>query len=69
MNKKIEKKKEQSEANTSTTPERKTLSQRIKEMGYSTDRIGQGFVMHLPQPKREEKSKINKFNFELKRMD
>jgi hypothetical protein len=43
----------QSEANTSTTPEGGTLLQRLKAKGYNTDKVGQGFVMHLPRPKRE----------------
>lgn len=47
------KKQEQSEQSTSTTPEGGTLLERLKAKGYSTDKIGQGFVMHLPKPKRE----------------
>jgi len=45
----------QLEANTLTTAKEETLSQRLKNLPYSTDRIGKGFVMHLPQPKRETK--------------
>ena len=47
------KKQVQSEANTSTMQREGTLSQRLEAQGYITDMIGQGFVMHLPRPKRE----------------
>jgi len=43
----------QSEANTSTMSEGEKLLMRLEAQGYSTDMIGQGFVMHLPRPKRE----------------
>jgi hypothetical protein len=39
----------------STISEEKTLSQRLKEKGYSTEKIGQGFVIHIPQPQRDDK--------------
>jgi hypothetical protein len=39
----------------STMSEEKTLSQRLKKKGYSTDKIGQGFVIHIPQPQRGDK--------------
>ena len=51
------KKQVQSEANTSTIQREGTLSQRLEAQGYSTDMIGQGFVMHLPRPKRETQGK------------
>ena len=54
MKEKIEKKNEQSATNTLTTKKAETLSQKLKNLPYSTDRIGQGFVIHLPQPKRDE---------------
>jgi hypothetical protein len=47
------KKQVQSEANTSTMSEGEKLLMRLEAQGYSTDMIGQGFVMHLPRPKRE----------------
>jgi hypothetical protein len=47
------KKQGQSEANTSTMSEGEKLLMRLEAQGYSTDMIGQGFVMHLPRPKRE----------------
>ena len=53
----IEKKNDQSEAKTLTTIKSETLSQTLKNLPYSTDRVGQGFVIHLPQPKRDEKNK------------
>ncbi len=51
------KKQGQSEANTSTMSEGEKLSMRLEAQGYSTDMIGQGFVMHLPRPKRETQGK------------
>jgi hypothetical protein len=57
MKKNIEKKNDQLEAKTLTTINSETLSQILKNLPYSTDRIGQGFVIHLPQPKRDEKNK------------
>ena len=36
-----------------TMSEGEKFLMRLKAKGYSTDRIGQGFVMHLPKPKRE----------------
>jgi len=51
----IEKKNNQSEAKTLTTIKSETLSQKLKNLPYSTDRVGQGFVIHLSQPKRDEK--------------
>ena len=43
----------QSEANTSAMSEGEKFLMELKAQGYSTDMIGQGFVMHLPRPKRE----------------
>ena len=57
MKEKIEKKNNQSAMNKLTTKKAETLSQRLKNLPYSTDRIGQGFVIHFPQPKRDEKNK------------
>ena len=57
MKKNIEKKNDQLEAKTLTTIKSETLSQTLKNLPYSTDRIGQGFVVHLSQPKRDEKNK------------
>lgn len=42
-----------SEQSTSTMSEGEKFLMELKAKGYSTDRVGQGFVMHLPQPKRE----------------
>ena len=47
------KKQVQSEANTSTMSEGEKFLMELEAQGYSTDMIGQGFVMHLPRPKRE----------------
>ncbi len=43
----------QSGQNTSTTPKEKPLSQRLKEMPYSEEDIGKGFVMSSPLRKKE----------------
>ncbi len=43
----------QLEANTSTMSEGEKFLMELEAQGYSTDMIGQGFVMHLPRPKRE----------------
>jgi hypothetical protein len=43
----------QSGQNTSDTPKEKPLSQRLKEMPYSTENIGKGFVMSSPLRKKE----------------
>jgi len=51
----IEKKNDQSEANTSTMSEGEKFWEELQNLPYSTDRVGQGFVIHLPQPKRDEK--------------
>lgn len=51
----IEKKNELPTNQKSTMLEEKTLSQRLKRKGYSTDKIGQGFVIHIPQPQRDDK--------------
>jgi len=51
------KKQVQSEAITSTMSEGEKLLMRLEAQGYSTDMIGQGFVMHLPRPKRETQGK------------
>ena len=52
-NKKLEEKNiTQLEANTLIPKKEKTLSQRFKEMEYSTDKIGQGFVMNWKMPKK-----------------
>jgi hypothetical protein len=59
MKKKIEKKNEQSEVNNSRQSAGEKLWEELKNLPYSTDRIGQGFVIHIPQPQRDEK-KYNK---------
>lgn len=59
MNKKIEKKHEQTVVNTSTQSAEEKLSQRFKNLPYSTDKIGQVFVIHIPQTQRDHK-KYNK---------
>jgi hypothetical protein len=51
----IEKKNELPTNQKSAMSEEKTLSQRLKRKGYSTDKIGQGFVIHIPQPQRNDK--------------
>ena len=53
----IEMKNELAETQKSTMSEEKTLTQRLKKKGYSTDKIGQGFVIHIPQPQRDDKKK------------
>ena len=55
MKEKIEKKNNQSATNTLTISEGEKFWEELQKKGYSTDRIGQGFVIHLPQPKRDEK--------------
>jgi hypothetical protein len=37
-----------------------TLSQRLKNLPYSTDKIGQGFVIHISSGIRESKIKGTK---------
>ena len=49
-------KKTQSEVNASLPKKEKTLSQRFEEMDYSTDKIGQGFVMNWKMPKKKPKT-------------
>jgi hypothetical protein len=51
------KKQGQSEVNTSTMSEGEKFLMELKAKGYITDMIGQGFVMHLPRPKRETQGK------------
>ena len=46
----------QSEVNASLPKKEKILSQRFEEMDYSTDKIGQGFVMNWKTPKKEPKT-------------
>ena len=55
----VDKKNELTTNQKSTISEEKTLSQRLKNLPYSTDRIGQGFVIHISNPIRDEK-KYNK---------
>ena len=51
----VDKKNELTTNQKSTMSEEKTLSQRLKKKGYSTDKIGQGFVIHISNPIRDEK--------------
>jgi len=46
----------QSEANASKPKKEKTLSQRLKEKGYSNSKVGQGFVMSWQPPRPEKKA-------------
>lgn len=59
MKKKIKKKNEQSEVNNSGQSAGEKLWEELQNLPYSTDRIGQGFVIHIPQPQSDDK-KYNK---------
>lgn len=50
-----EKQKDQSSQNTLTTMTEPSLWERLQQMPYSRDRIGQGFVTGLTLPKSESK--------------
>ncbi len=43
----------QFEVGTSIPKKEKTLSQRLEEKGYSTNKIGQGFVMNWKMTKKD----------------
>ncbi len=53
----IEKKNELPTNQKSTMSAGEKLSERLKNLPYSTDKIGQGFVIHIPQPQRDDKKK------------
>jgi hypothetical protein len=50
-----EKQKDQVSQSTMTTKTEPTLWERLQQMPYSRDRIGQGFVIGLSSPKSETK--------------
>jgi hypothetical protein len=46
----------QSDTDPAKPKEEKTLSQRLKEKGYSNSKVGQGFVMSWQPPRKEKKA-------------
>jgi hypothetical protein len=54
----IEMKNELAETQKSKMSAGEKLSERLKNLPYSTDRIGQGFVIHKSNPIRDEKKYI-----------
>ncbi len=51
----IEMKNELAETQKSTISAGEKFSEELKNLPYSTDKIGQGFVIHIPQPQRDDK--------------
>ena len=51
----VEKKNELTSNQKSTMSAGEKFWERLKNLPYSTDKIGQGFVIHIPQPHRDDK--------------